>query len=579
VLNGPDGWQVLSWPSGHGLQAGEGLALPEPNGPRIAVLRTDGTIMVQGTIVAEADERHRNGVGWAGPTLVWTRKRPDVRPPFMPGGSLLPVPTTGPTAQRYGSYRDEGMELWQGTPGGGQAKRVACVSGIEVIRHPMALPWGEIAFTRYRYPVYGSPSTERLATIRNGTLEDLFPDIPGSFAGLAPSPDGCTLAVLHSALEPAFPFWWRLALVRDGRLRYPLPEALRLTGTAPVWAPDGRHLAVTAFDGIRVGIVVVESSTGEWQWLGPVDGCYDSVALAPGGHEALAVWQSLNAPAHLCLVSVHGRSAWGELAPTTPMAGPCQLVTWRNGGAVLEGILTVPSGSGPWPLVVDLHGGPVNGLRARSHAGLSQWRKAGFAAFAPDYRGSGILGQEEMLAAAREARPSNDDASSIGDVLSGVASLVARGVADPNRLFLFGHSYGGYLVNQLVTHDHRFQAAVCWEGHADARLAFLYGWGGGGLHSARHLFGGNPWQEPAQYRKASPLASVAHVRTPLLILWGDHDLSQPIAWYTALREHGVETDLIIYRGEGHSPQNRANVQDVYERSAAWFRAHLGHPAS
>jgi pimeloyl-ACP methyl ester carboxylesterase len=55
-------------------------------------------------------------------------------------------------------------------------------------------------------------------------------------------------------------------------------------------------------------------------------------------------------------------------------------------------------------------------------------------------------------------------------VLRGVESLVAAGLADPDRLFLFGHSYGGYLVNRIVTIDHRFRAGVCWEGVADLRL-------------------------------------------------------------------------------------------------------------
>ncbi len=47
-----------------------------------------------------------------------------------------------------------------------------------------------------------------------------------------------------------------------------------------------------------------------------------------------------------------------------------------------------------------------------------------------------------------------------GDVLSGVESLLAVGLADPQRLFLFGRSYGAYLLNRILTVDHRFRAVV-----------------------------------------------------------------------------------------------------------------------
>lgn len=249
---------------------------------------------------------------------------------------------------------------------------------------------------------------------------------------------------------------------------------------------------------------------------------------------------------------------------------------WPAAGAQLEGLLVTPNdGAGPWPLVVALHGGPVNGLSLLATnlpVPLEDWCDHGLAAFAPDFRGSGIAGKQSMLAAA-QALPDARGGSDLGDVLAGVDALVHEGVADPKRLFLFGHSYGGYLVNQLVTADHRFQAAVCYEGRADARLAFCLAWGGGGLDSARHLLGGSPWQAPHRYEAASPITRAHHVRTPLLLLHGDHDPAPAICWYTALREHSVDTELVFYRGEGHLAQRPANRTDILHRSLAWFHRH------
>jgi len=95
------------------------------------------------------------------------------------------------------------------------------------------------------------------------------------------------------------------------------------------------------------------------------------------------------------------------------------------------------------------------------------------------------------------------------------------------------------------------------------------------LDFARRTLGGNPWQAPARYAAASPATDVARVRTPLLLLHGDHETAEAIAWYTALREHGAEAELVFYRGEGHVPTRPENRADVVARSVAWFQAHAG----
>jgi dipeptidyl aminopeptidase/acylaminoacyl peptidase len=238
-------------------------------------------------------------------------------------------------------------------------------------------------------------------------------------------------------------------------------------------------------------------------------------------------------------------------------------------------VLAAPlAGDGPWPLVVDLHGGPINGLRFGRQPRLERWVGAGFAAFAPEHRESGIAGEDAMLAALG-CRDEPPGLSAARDVLGGVEEVVRRGVADPVRLCLFGYSAGANLAGRLVAADHRFRAAVCWEGVGDWRLAF--GVFGGSDH-ARALLGGSPWQAPERYRAASPVARVAEVRTPTLLLYGDahgspFQVADAVAWYTALREHGVEAELVLYRGEGHWMRRPENQEDLFARSVAWFRRH------
>jgi dipeptidyl aminopeptidase/acylaminoacyl peptidase len=110
------------------------------------------------------------------------------------------------------------------------------------------------------------------------------------------------------------------------------------------------------------------------------------------------------------------------------------VVRWRSREAALEGLLATPrQAQPPFPMVVEIHGGPSSSLLATRMPPLHEWTARGFAAFAPEYRASGIAGRDAMLAAA-DWRPGLDGGTDLHDILDGVENLVERGVADPERL-------------------------------------------------------------------------------------------------------------------------------------------------
>lgn len=596
VLQDAGRWRVVRWPEMTEIKRGQGEVIPEPGGHRLAVHDRKGRIRIVGGDVPRElslppDVKPLRTVAWNGnDALLVTGGTFALNPPHAQGPSLLPIPAAGCTAQPFGSIPSNGMSLWHLPLDGNAPACLIQLGGIETIGRAVRLADHRVAFQYYRFPVYGRASMQRIrywnpSQSTDSSGRDLFSRLPGNMTGCAVSPEGRRLAFLHSDVEPPVVYWYRLALCEsapDTTVTYPLPSTLRLTGRAPTWDPEGRFVAVNAFQGIRIGIVVVDTESGEWEWLGPTDGDYTRVALAPGGKEAVALWESPSTPRGLYRVSTTGRAPItvpsGEANPPEGMRGiDFRLVRWQNGDVALEGVLAVPPGAGPHSLVIDLHGGPLNWSGFARQENLLRWCKAGFAAFAPDYRDSGVGGKEAMLAAARgdDTPPS---LSSVYDVLAGVDEIVRMGVADADHLYLFGHSAGGHLVNRIVTVDHRFRAAVCWEGHADPRLGFCLVWGGGGLDYARAMFGGNPWQVPERYQADSALAQVADVRTPLLLLFGDHNgapypVADAIVWYTALREHGVETELVFYRGEGHLMERAENREDLFARSIDWFHRH------
>lgn len=596
VLQDSDRWQVLRWPTMAVLAHGDGEAIPEPGGHRLAVRDREGQLhIVDGDesrhLRLPADAHPIRAIAWdGGDALMVVAGKTALNPPYAHGPSLLPVPPTGCTAQSFGSIPALGLRLWRFPLAGGKPTVLVQVNGIETIGRPVSLFGGRVAFTFSTTPAYGRSYTQRVrywdpSLGQDASGKDLFPELTGATTECVPSPDGHHLAFLHSDIELAFPFWYRL-VVADAEpgspMRYPLPPSVRLGGRAPVWSPDGHFVAVTAFQGIRVGIVVVNVESGAWDWLGLTDGVYSRVALAPGGHEVIASWESPTHPRRLYRVSASKRTLLSESMETAAATGlargsDVRLVPWRNGDVELEGVLVIPEGAGPHPLVVDLHGGPLGWPGFGQQPNLAQWCRAGFAAFAPDYRASGIAGKEAMLASLR-CDDTPPGLSSVEDVLAGVETVVGLGVADPERLFLFGHSAGGQVVNRIVTVDHRFRAAACWEGYSDPRVAYFLAGGGGGLDYGRTMFGGNPWQAPEKYRADSALAYVADVRTPVLLLYGDHrgapfPLVDAIIWYTALREHGVDAELVIYRDEGHLLGRSENRADLFARAIAWFTVH------
>jgi dipeptidyl aminopeptidase/acylaminoacyl peptidase len=336
---------------------------------------------------------------------------------------------------------------------------------------------------------------------------------------------------------------------------------------------------VTAVQGIRSGIVTVDPATGRWQWWAlEAAASYRSPAMAAAGGEIVAVRQPLDGqPA---IVAVRGRQRRLLQPLGEPVAAhQWRVHTWQGPDCALEGVLGTPTtGNGPWPLVVDLHPGPQGGLVAGDPDHLEHlgcWCVRGFAAFAPDFRGSGILGRDAMLAAL-EGEGLPDDDREATDVLSGLESLLAAGLADPQRLFLFGHSYGAYLLNRILTVEHRFAAAVCWEGVADLRLLDALQ---GGSAAQRARRGGSPSEVPERWAAASPITRAGRIHTPLLLVYGQHGIgpAHGVAWLTALRDHGVPCELVLYDDEGHLLSRPENKADMVARAAAWFRRHQTSP--
>ncbi|HJY37642.1 MAG TPA: prolyl oligopeptidase family serine peptidase [Steroidobacteraceae bacterium] len=167
-------------------------------------------------------------------------------------------------------------------------------------------------------------------------------------------------------------------------------------------------------------------------------------------------------------------------------------------------------------------------------------------------------------------------------VMPGIDRAIATGVADPQRIGITGHSYGGYSVLSLLVQSPRFKAAVMRAGMGD--LIAGYGqlahdgtnYGLAWAESGQGRMGGSPWDYRERYIENSPIFYLDRVQTPLLIIHGDQDDAVPVYLadevFTGLRRLGKAVTYARYPGEGHweGGWGYADRVDALQRQIAWF---------
>ena len=247
-------------------------------------------------------------------------------------------------------------------------------------------------------------------------------------------------------------------------------------------------------------------------------------------------------------------------------------------GLEVHGYLTFPPGQGRrgLPAVLNVHGGPW----ARDVWGFdpeTQWlANRGYLSIQVNFRGSTGYGKAFLNAANREWGGKMHD-----DLVDAVHHVVEKGHADPERVGIFGGSYGGYaaLLGAAFTPD-LFRCAVDVVGPSSLETLIRsippY-WAP--LLAQFHARIGNPDIEPDFLWSRSPLSRVDDIRIPLLIAQGANDprvkQAESEQIVAALREKGIPHEYLLFPDEGHGfakPENRLRFYAAAERFLA---EHLG----
>jgi dipeptidyl aminopeptidase/acylaminoacyl peptidase len=349
------------------------------------------------------------------------------------------------------------------------------------------------------------------------------------------------------------------------------------------WRLPGNIHFTEDVDG-QVGISTVDLATGKisplWTGSGAItDGFWGgtTISLSSDARNAAAIRHSWEHPAEIWAGPV---SEWKQLTSSNsgirPAWGEMKSLHWTSDGMKIQGWLMYPKNYDParrYPMVVEAHGGPAGAAHTgwpEQFFNTLELSARGYFVFYPNPRGS--FGQGENFTTANVKDFGYGD---FRDILAGVDEVIKTLPVDGNRIGITGWSYGGYMTMWAVTQTNRFRAAVAGAGLANWQSYY-------GENDIDEwmipYFGASVYDDPAIYARSAPMTFIKNVKTPTLVLVGERDGECPAPqsreFWHALKTQGVQTELVVYSGEGHVFNQPDHERDVMERLIKWFDHYL-----
>jgi len=353
--------------------------------------------------------------------------------------------------------------------------------------------------------------------------------------------------------------------------------------------PDGKGAFFIATVGTTRGLFYLPLLTRKAVRLSGDQGVVSQASFSKDGRRMAYVRETMTKPQELYAADEANRPDEDGLKNFTPLTqhnadaapwavGLSDVVRWKSvDGRQIEGILVYPTGwtptRGPAPLVVKIHGGPsgvfVQNFQASSYgADAQRYAADGYAVLLPNPRGSSGYGD-----AAQQAVVKDWGGLDYQDIMTGVDTLIARGIAHRDSLGVMGWSYGGYMTAWTISQTDRFKAAVVGAGITEA----IAMWGTQDIiHVFEAYFGGSPWVDGAWevYQKSSPLAHMRNAKTPTLIIHGRNDPrvppNQAMLLYRTLKALDVPTHLLWLPRTGHGPSEPGLQYETAKAQKEWM---------
>ncbi|PZR53431.1 S9 family peptidase [Xylanimonas oleitrophica] len=478
--------------------------------------------------------------------------------------------------------------------------------GRALVEHSAALsPDGATLVTTWNVADPGAATRETLVAIDTATGErrTLVDDPDAGVGSPAVSADGRWVAYLSTTItspEQAPVVRLGLAPLDGGTDPEVLADDWDRWPSSVTWLPDGSGLVVTADEDGRGPVFLVTFGPGGPGAGEPVtvervtadDATFTDVVVAPDGSALYAQRVSYLAPSEPVRVDLAAFRASGEPGSREPVAaqalrGPVpaptlpgtltEVETTTDDGVRVRAWLALPDvsrGSEPAPLLLWIHGGPLNSWNAWSWR-WNPWLMVarGYAVLLPDPALSTGYGQEFVQRGwGAWGQAPYTDLMAITD------AVVARDDIDETRTAAMGGSFGGYMANWVAGHTDRFRAIVT---HASLWALDQFG------PTTDHSFYWAREMTPEMALANSPHRFVGQIRTPMLVVHGDKDYRVPIGeglrlWYELLTASGLPASddgqtvhrFLYYPDENHWVLSPQNAKVWYQGVLAFLGEHV-----
>ncbi len=306
-------------------------------------------------------------------------------------------------------------------------------------------------------------------------------------------------------------------------------------------------------------------------------------ATRDGSESIVRVWSDTNPGEYylfshkpkLSLTLLFKAAPWIKAAKMSPM----RPITFKaRDGITLHGYLTIPykSSGKNLPMVVDVHGGPYG---IRDHWGydpeVQLFASRGYAVLQVNYRGSGGYGYKFYSLGIRHWGDTMQD-----DVADGTKWAIKQGIANPNKICIYGGSYGGY--SALMSAELFPGLYKCAIGYSGVYDLFV-------IKSRKDVFASNAagrlylhdilGSSNAQLKKFSPVYQVASLKAPVLLMHGGQDPKAPVKGYDemveAIKKHGTPLETVYFPREGHGFYKVDHRVEAYTKLLAFLNKYIG----
>lgn len=605
-------WIINSDGSGHrkltSRTGGEGSAIWSPSGDRIAFTSSEEghgseifIYWLESGVTARITqlENSPGGLAWSpdGQHLAFTMKVEESNPvlvksPKKPkGAEWAPAPrvTTRLNYEQDGSgYISPGYRHIFVAPADGGA--------VQQLTHgdfdhgsPVWSPEGDrIYFSANRNEdhekVAGYRNSEVYSVELNNRTITALTDRFGPDSGPAISPDGETIAYLgYDDKIQTYQVRHIYLMNADGSNKRMVETGLDRSPSSLTWKANGRGLYFMYDDegitklaetDLRGNVNVLAENLGGTAIGRPYGG--GSYSVSDNGDIAM----NLTSPEHPAELAVKRNNRDTQLITSLNEAllgnrtlGRVEDYRYTSSvdGIDLQGWLIYPPNydeSRSYPLLVEIHGGPISNYGPRFTPELQLMASAGYVVFYPNMRGSTSYG-EEFGNLLYHDYPGDD----YHDVMDGVDGLIEQGITSEDSLFVTGGSAGGILTAWIIGKNNRFESAAVVKPVMNWISKTLvadnyYGY-------AEYRLPGQPWEEFETYWKYSPISLVGNIETPTLVMVGTADMRTPLSeakqLYGALKIREIETALVEIPGSWHFIANRpSQLITKIEHILAWF---------